>query len=152
MREVLADTRPQGVHAFGPVGAGACEQLRNSGASDRHAPGDVATLPGVIRRLAPLVLAAAIVACGGSSTPAADDAPIATDVPAGTASPADPGTPASTAPAATGAPATNAPDPAGDPAAVPEALQFTAPLVGGGEIDVASLAGRPVLLWFWAPF
>jgi hypothetical protein len=24
-------------------------------------------------------------------------------------------------------------------------------LVGGGSIDGASLAGRPAVLWFWAP-
>jgi hypothetical protein len=34
----------------------------------------------------------------------------------------------------------------------PAALQFTAPLVGGGDIEMATLAGRPVLLWFWAPW
>ncbi|MGD9996309.1 MAG: hypothetical protein AB7L17_17390 [Ilumatobacteraceae bacterium] len=31
------------------------------------------------------------------------------------------------------------------------ALQFQAPILGGGELDGASLAGRPVLMWFWAP-
>jgi hypothetical protein len=35
--------------------------------------------------------------------------------------------------------------------AVPEALRFTAPLVGGGEFDGAAPAGRPVAFWFWAP-
>ena len=35
--------------------------------------------------------------------------------------------------------------------AVPEALRFTAPLVGDGEFDGAAVAGRPVALWFWAP-
>lgn len=35
--------------------------------------------------------------------------------------------------------------------AVPEALQFTAPLVGGGEFDGFDLAHRPVAFWFWAP-
>lgn len=30
-------------------------------------------------------------------------------------------------------------------------LQFTAPLVGGGQFDGASLAGTPVAFWFWAP-
>jgi hypothetical protein len=35
---------------------------------------------------------------------------------------------------------------------VPEALRFRAPLVGGGEIDVSTLADRPVVLWFWAPY
>jgi hypothetical protein len=36
-------------------------------------------------------------------------------------------------------------------AAVPEALAFKAPLVGGGELNLADYAGKPVLLWFWAP-
>lgn len=35
--------------------------------------------------------------------------------------------------------------------AVPEALRFTAPLVGGGEFDGSTVAGRPVAFWFWAP-
>ena len=34
---------------------------------------------------------------------------------------------------------------------VPAALDFRAPLVGGGEFDGASYAGRPVAFWFWAP-
>jgi hypothetical protein len=37
-------------------------------------------------------------------------------------------------------------------AVVPEALRFRAPLVGGGEIDMSTLAARPVVLWFWAPY
>lgn len=36
-------------------------------------------------------------------------------------------------------------------AGVPQALQFTAPLVGGGEIDAASLSDKPTAFWFWAP-
>ncbi len=45
----------------------------------------------------------------------------------------------------------------GDPATtepavvVPEALQFTAPLVGGGTFDGPALAGKPTVFWFWAP-
>jgi hypothetical protein len=35
---------------------------------------------------------------------------------------------------------------------VPEILQVTAPVVGGGEIDLAAYGDRPLLLWFWAPF
>ena len=35
---------------------------------------------------------------------------------------------------------------------VPEALRFRAPLVGGGEIDMSTLADKPVVLWFWAPY
>ena len=34
---------------------------------------------------------------------------------------------------------------------VPAALDFRAPLVGGGEFDGAKYAGRPVAFWFWAP-
>ncbi|MDT0300651.1 redoxin domain-containing protein [Streptomonospora wellingtoniae] len=34
----------------------------------------------------------------------------------------------------------------------PTALGFTAPTVGGGEIDGADLVGEPVVLWFWAPW
>ena len=55
-----------------------------------------------------------------------------------------------TAPAASAATAATA-DPAGEPAA-PDALRFAAPLVGGGEVDLAGYAGQPVLLWFWAPY
>ena len=40
----------------------------------------------------------------------------------------------------------------GGPAAVPEILEFQAPLVGGGTFDAAELAGTPVAIWFWAPW
>ena len=33
----------------------------------------------------------------------------------------------------------------------PDVLQFTATLADGGEFDGTSLAGRPAVLWFWAP-
>jgi hypothetical protein len=37
-------------------------------------------------------------------------------------------------------------------APAPEALQFTAPLVGGGEIDLtAGFDNKPTVFWFWAP-
>ncbi|MDA3031322.1 MAG: hypothetical protein O3B90_03235 [Actinomycetota bacterium] len=66
---------------------------------------------------------------------------------------------ASTPEPATDTPATDTPatdTPATEPAAddvvtAPASLQFTAPLVGGGEIDAATLAGKPTLFWFWAP-
>ena len=35
--------------------------------------------------------------------------------------------------------------------AVPESLAFSALQVGGGAINMADYAGKPVLLWFWAP-
>jgi hypothetical protein len=31
-------------------------------------------------------------------------------------------------------------------------LSFTAPTIGGGEVDAATFRGRPTLLWFWAPW
>ena len=36
-------------------------------------------------------------------------------------------------------------------AAVPELLQFTAALVGGGKFSGADYAGRASAFWFWAP-
>ena len=35
--------------------------------------------------------------------------------------------------------------------ATPSALQFNVPLVGGGQLDGSTLAGRPIAFWFWAP-
>ncbi len=35
--------------------------------------------------------------------------------------------------------------------AVPALLQFTAPLVGGGELVGDELAGKPTAFWFWSP-
>lgn len=62
---------------------------------------------------------------------------------AGSEEPADP-------PATTGsAPTTMAPPPT-PPAEVPETLAFRAPTVDGGELDAATLAGDPVVFWFWA--
>lgn len=85
------------------------------------------------------------------------DEPVDTDAPS-TASP-DAGSP-DTAPPDTGSSATSSGDAAGSgepaqsdpPVAVPEALQVVAPTIDGGELDLATLASRPVLLWFWAPF
>ena len=39
----------------------------------------------------------------------------------------------------------------GDPIDVPELLQFTAPLVGGGDFNGAERAGSATAFWFWAP-
>ena len=36
--------------------------------------------------------------------------------------------------------------------AVPAVLDFTATGIGGGEIQAARYAGRPVVLWFWSPW
>jgi hypothetical protein len=102
-----------------------------------------------------VALAAALVlgACGsdgdgsGAATSAATAAPAAGAAPATTATPSDPATTA-----AAGEPATTAAPVATDaPAEVPELLRFQAPLVGGGELDAATYAGKPVAFWFWAP-
>ena len=96
----------------------------------------------VLRRLVPLLTAGLVLAaCGGSDEPAAVDTSAAT----------------STTSAATSgeAPATTTVTDSGSavvPADAPAALQFAAPLVGGGDIELTTLAGRPVLLWFWAPW
>lgn len=93
----------------------------------------------VSRRTFPVLAATLLVACGGGENSSA---------PAATAESTTVATTATDAPAATAAPEQSAVD----PATVPAALQFTAPLVGGGEIEMGALAGRPVLLWFWAPW
>jgi hypothetical protein len=99
-----------------------------------------------MRRLVPIMMGVtALAACGDNavSQPAAAPAVAATPAPAVAQSPASnaPVSPASSAAAAPGSVA----------AAVPEALAFKAPLVGGGELNLADYAGKPVLLWFWAP-
>ena len=48
-------------------------------------------------------------------------------------------------------PACGRDEPAGPTAAEP-LLAFTAPTVDGGRFDGASLAGKPAVLWFWAPW
>lgn len=84
-------------------------------------------------RTAAFVIAAgfSVVACGSSDT--ADDDTAAEPTPTQTAD----------APSADVGPA-----PSSD---VPALLQFTSPLVGGGELDAATLAGTPTAFWFWAP-
>lgn len=80
-----------------------------------------------------LAAALAVAACGGADS-ADDGAPVVT------ASSPDP-----TIEAADGA---AAPAPTDD---APEILRFTGPLVGGGELEAAGLAGKPTAFWFWAP-
>jgi hypothetical protein len=113
----------------------------------------------------PLRFAAALVAlgltaaaCGSSDDEAdADPAAVATspapepttgDTDASTEAPGDDTT---QAPGDTAAPATSDSPAPGEVVAVPAALQFTAPLVGGGEFDGATVADKPTLFWFWAP-
>jgi hypothetical protein len=104
-----------------------------------------------------IVATLALAACGSSddtTSVASTPAPVTDGEP--TADP--PVTPQATTPTSqTGSPSassptTGAPAAGGESVVVPAALDFTAPLVGGGQIEMGSLAGKPVVLWFWAPF
>lgn len=87
----------------------------------------------------PLVLLAACGSAGGSlgTVLAADGTGTPTPTPAATGATEPAGPQTRTAP----------PSPA-----VPQALRFTARTVAGRAFDGADLAGRPVVLWFWAPW
>jgi hypothetical protein len=86
--------------------------------------------------------------------PVPDDASTDTTTGPATAPPRtdaeDPGSADTIAPS----PAPPTEPPVGQAAApdAPEILQVTAPVVGGGELDLAAYGDRPLLLWFWAPF
>lgn len=90
-----------------------------------------------LRRLATSVLATLAVLA--VATGCADDTSSGT---------AGSGSPSAAAPAATSA---ASPDASGAPA-VPSTLTFTARAVGGAEFNGATLAGKPTVLWFWAPW
>ncbi|PKH43744.1 Thiol-disulfide isomerase or thioredoxin [Nocardioides alpinus] len=95
-----------------------------------------------MRRLAfvavlPLVLALA--SCGQDAATPSDAA--------SAGEPAESSTTSTPSPTTT--PSTSADD---DPATTPELLDFTATTVTGDAFDGASLAGRPTVLWFWAPW
>ena len=104
------------------------------------------------RRIAALCCAAGLVlvACGDDT--ASEAAPVSTSVDPTESTPA-PQSPSTAAPGTTTIDtAVAATDGVGEPAAVvPASLQFAAPLVGGGTFDGASVAGAPVVFWFWAP-
>ncbi|MEU7609742.1 redoxin domain-containing protein [Micromonospora sp. NPDC049204] len=75
-----------------------------------------------------------VVSCTGTAAP-----------PAAVAAPATTGAPPAANATATGSPSTA-------PAAVPDALRFTGTTLTGAAFDAAQLAGKPVVLWFWAPW
>ena len=104
------------------------------------------------RRIAALCCAAGLVlvACGDDTASEAAPATAAADT---TATPPATQAPTTAAADTAGADTTVAgTDGVGEPAAVvPASLQFSAPLVGGGTFDGASVAGAPVVFWFWAP-
>jgi thiol-disulfide isomerase/thioredoxin len=44
------------------------------------------------------------------------------------------------------------PTKSGGPVVVPASLKFTGKTLDGRPFDAATLAGKPVILWFWAPW
>jgi thiol-disulfide isomerase/thioredoxin len=64
------------------------------------------------------------------------------------------GSGAAAAPPKTGKPASSsaAPSAPGAPAVVPDSLKFAGTTLDGKPFDATKLAGRPVVLWFWAPW
>ncbi|KAB1139158.1 redoxin domain-containing protein [Streptomyces luteolifulvus] len=93
------------------------------------------------RTLLPAVLAAALLtltACGsGDGSASADDAGTS---PSKASSPAQ--SPASSHDSGSGSQGVK----------VPEALNFSATTVDGKPFDAKTLAGKPTVLWFWAPW
>ena len=96
-------------------------------------------MPTVVRLVA-LVVVILLAGCG---------APAAEPEPAPIATPAT--SPSTTAPSPTPA-ASRTPSAGPTTAPVPDTLRFTSTTVGGQPFDGASLSGKPVLLWFWAPW
>ncbi|MEV1079203.1 redoxin family protein [Streptomyces sp. NPDC050211] len=88
------------------------------------------------RTLLPAALAAALLTLTGCGSESAGDAEVSPSKAANTQAPADS-------------------DGSGTEAAgakVPEALNFTATTVDGKPFDAKTLAGKPTVLWFWAPW
>ncbi|PSL06150.1 thiol-disulfide isomerase/thioredoxin [Haloactinopolyspora alba] len=83
-------------------------------------------------------------ACGADDSEGGTAAPTGTPPPSVSTDP-PPSDAATEAAEETSPPAETAPP-------VPDELDFTAPTVGGGTFEGASLAGQPAVLWFWAPW
>jgi thiol-disulfide isomerase/thioredoxin len=101
-------------------------------------------------RIATIAVVAAVAAsCGADGIDGASRATGGATVV--TAAAGTTGTPETPAPVDPSSPATEAPADSSS-APVPEALDFTAGLVGGGELTGAELAGKDTVFWFWAPW
>jgi thiol-disulfide isomerase/thioredoxin len=100
-----------------------------------------------MRTVVRLVVVATLLALAGCGAPEAvpDAAAPTSSVPAAT----PPAT--SSSPSASGSSGSSS-RPTPTPARVPDTLMFTSTTVDGQPFDGASLAGKPVLLWFWAPW
>ena len=91
-----------------------------------------------VRVTAAAVLTAVLAATTGCAAGPEPDAAAGAVAPASTAAPRATVTPSGPASAS--------------PAPVPAALSFTGKTLDGTAFDAAALAGRPVVLWFWAPW
>ncbi|MBB4762205.1 TlpA family protein disulfide reductase [Amorphoplanes digitatis] len=93
------------------------------------------TVPRIKALIAATVAAGALAGCGSAATP-----------PAG---PALPAAEQAAEPAAADAGATEPPE---APAVVPASLKFKGRTLDGKTFDAATMAGKPTILWFWAPW
>lgn|GEM_PF-819663 len=109
------------------------------------------------------VLALSLAACGGAEVTAASETPASSgatqsETPSTSSATSDPSgsddsSPSGTKQSGKGEQSEETQEPTPEPApVVPEALQFQATTVSGDAFDGASVAGRPVVLWFWAPW
>ena len=107
-----------------------------------------------IATVASIAATSMLIACGSTDsngTATAATAPTATAVTA-TAVPAEPAVPTEpTVPAEPSVPTEPTAGVGTATVAVPELLDFAAPLVGGGEFSGSDVAGTPIAFWFWAP-
>jgi hypothetical protein len=99
---------------------------------------------------AALLLVTAAACSSGSDDTTVASAPSADET---IAAPTDPSAADDANGAESGPAVSSTPDPGDNAPAVvvPAALQFSAPLVGGGTFDGAASAGKPTVFWFWAP-
>jgi hypothetical protein len=95
-----------------------------------------------------LVAVAALAACS-SDTAGEDSAPLPTPSESG-------GTTTVDAPGSVPATSVTEPEEAATSATVlgpaPESIDWSAPLIGGGSIDMTGYRDQAVMLWFWAPY
>lgn len=113
------------------------------------------------RSLGVVVVTGLVMAIAGcSSGPSAAPAPVAAETTVPSASTPSTSTPSASTPPATTSPTASArtsASPTKDassakPAEVPATLKFTGTTVDQEPFDGASLAGKPTLVWFWAPW
>lgn len=104
-------------------------------------------------RWAAAAVSVALLVGGCTSAAQQGAAPPTADVPvASGSSPVDASTPVPTTPGPASSSAAPTKSATAPEAPVPASLRFTGTTTTGREFDGADLQGRPVLLWFWAPW